>query len=415
MFPHKNKYKVYTLLLLRIFLFALIFFAFLPQNLLTEEIKDRHESRIHKLINNGGYMAAKEGWQILSFNSDTEFVPASIWKVVTALAALESLGTEYRFKTEFYSDKKKNLYIKGFGDPFLISEEIDLIYKKLVEKGIGEINNIYLDSTSYELPEPPPGVTSSLNPYDANNGALAVNFNTINFYVDNKNAISSAEKQTPTLSIMKELGRRFSKGEHRINISENSQNVSRHTGEIFRAFQKQNKIPGKGLEKDKKVPDKLESFYVHYSSRTLFDVIKEMMLYSNNYIANQIYLTMGAHKHGYPATWDKGKKFLKDYLEINFPEYTKEIKVSEGSGISRGNRITPRAFMEVLKRYKPYAKTLPFDNGGYIKSGTLKGVYSYAGYLKGADGYDSFVIILNQKFNYRDKTLEFIKSGFVEK
>lgn len=392
-----------------IILFALISYILIPQILFAEKIKYRHESTIRELIHNGGYIASRDGRQILSFNSDKELVPASIWKVTTALAALETLGMEYRFKTGFYLDQHKNLYIKGFGDPFLISEEIDLIFKILIEKGIDEIKNIYLDSSSFDLPEPPPGVTSSLNPYDAFNGALVVNFNTINFYVDNNYNISSAEEQTPTLSIMKELGQRFNEGKHRINISGNPKNVSKHTGEIFRAFQKKYKIPGKGSEKDKNVPDGLSPFYMHYSSKTLFDIVKEMMLYSNNYIANQIYLTMGAEEYGYPATWEKGENFLEHYLYINLPEYSNEIKVSEGSGISRGNRITPRAFMEILKRYKPYANTLPLEKGIYVKSGTLKGIYSYAGYFKNETGYDSFVIILNQEKNTRGRILELME------
>ncbi|MFC1493922.1 D-alanyl-D-alanine carboxypeptidase/D-alanyl-D-alanine-endopeptidase [Thermodesulfobacteriota bacterium] len=411
---HKNKYREYIFLLRIIVLLTLISCTFVPQSLFAEEIKDRHESAIRKLIINGGYIAAREGRHILSYNSDKQFIPASIWKVVTALAAIETLGKDYRFKTGFYLDNHKDLYIKGFGDPFIISEEIDLIYKKLIEKGIVEINNIYMDISSFDSPEPPPGGTSSLNPYDAINGALAVNFNTVYFNVDGSGTVKSAEEQTPTLLIMKDLGRKFKRGRHRINISGSPENVSRHTGELFRAFQNQYKIPGKGSESEKNTPDSLKPLYVHYSSKTLIDIIKEMMLYSNNYISNQIFLTMGAYEYGYPATWEKGEKYLEHYLETNFPKYKNEIKVSEGSGISRDNRITPRAFMEILKRYKPYARTLPLDKGRYAKSGTLNGVYSNAGYIKSDTGYDCFVIILNQRDNTRGRILELIKKYMVD-
>lgn len=415
MTAHK-KYTGYIFPLLAIISLILISY-FIPQSLFAGGIKKEHESAIHKLITKGGYILEKGDREILSYNSDKQFIPASIWKLTTALAAMDALGKEYRFKTEFYLDRPKNLYIKGFGDPFLISEEIGLIYKRLIERGVTGINNIYLDSSSFDSPEPPPGTTSSLNPYDAINGALAVNFNTVYFSVDDSGTVMSAEEQTPTLLIMKNLGKDFKKGKHRINISGSTENVLRHTGELFRALQDQYKIPGKGSEYEKNTPAGLKPFYVHYSSKTLFDVIREMMLYSNNYIANQVFLTMGAEEYGYPATWEKGIKFLAHYLGINFPEYKNEIKVSEGSGISRDNRITPRAFMEILKRYKPYAQTLPLDRGIYAKSGTLDGVYSNAGYIKSDKGYYSFVIILNQKKNTRDRILELIKkyradSGF---
>lgn len=374
--------------------------------------QDKGNTQINKYVMNGAYAVAKNDKLILSYNANKGLIPASIWKLVTALAALETLGQNYRFKTELFLDSKNNLYIKGFGDPFLISEEVDLIFKELANRGVVEVNNIYLDSSSFSLPNPPPGVTSSLNPYDVINGALAVNFNTINFYVDAKGSISSAEKQTPTLLLMKELGRGFKKGKHRINISRSPENISRHTGELFRAFQKRHKIPGKGTIANKKVSDELPLFYVHYSAKKLTEIIKAMMLYSNNYIANQIYLTMGANEYGYPATWEKSEKYLRNYLDQNLKEYSGSITFDEGSGISRNNRITPRAMIEVLERFKPFARLLPKENGRLVKSGTLKGVYSYAGYFIEQNRYDSFVIILNQKKNYRDKILELLEKGY---
>jgi len=398
--------------ILKIILFAIISFTLISQIIFAESINERYEFKLRKLVQNGGYIVTKENSHMLSYNKDKQFIPASIWKLVTAIASLETLGEKYHFKTEFYLDSQNNLFIKGFGDPFLISEEVDLIFKELADRGIVEINNIYLDSTSFNLPEPPPGVSSSLNPYDVTNGALAVNFNTINFYIDDNGSIRSAEKQTPTLLIMKDLGRGFSRGKHRINMSKSANNVLRHTGELFRAFQNHHKISGKGSQINKKTPENLTPFYVHYSSKTLTDVIKAMMLYSNNYIANQIYLTMGANEYGYPATWEKGKKYLEHYLNTNFSKYSDEIKVREGSGISRDNRITTRAFLAVLERYRPYMHTLPLDKGRYIKSGTLKGVYSYAGYLKGKDAYNSFVIILNQQKNNRNRVLDILERAY---
>ena len=364
-----------------------------------------YESQIPKLVTNGGYIATKENKTILSYNPDKQLIPASIWKLVTSLSALETLGEEYRFKTEFYLDRHNNLYIKGFGDPFLVSEEIDLIFKELKDRGVAEINNIYLDNSSFDVPGPPPGVSSSLNPYDVINSALAVNFNTVNFNIDKNGRIISAEKQTPTLKLMKDLGRNFKRGTHRINISNSPENVSRHTGELFRVLQLENGISGKGMETNKEIPSRLSPFYVHYSSKTLKDIIRAMLLYSNNYTANQIYLTLGAHEYGYPATWEKSEKFLRKYLDKNFREYSGSISFDEGSGISRYNRITPAAMIKVLERFKPYARLLPAGKGKYMKSGTLRGVYSYAGYLVRDDSYDSFVIILNQHKNYRDKIL----------
>lgn len=394
-----------------IFLIILIGMLF-SQGFLAGEANDSLESKLNKLIQNGSCIVTKNNKHIISHNPATPFIPASIWKIFTALAALETLEENYRFKNEFYLDSSNNLYVKGFGDPFLVSEEIDSIFKAMISRGITEINNIYLDNSSFTGYRAPPGVSSSLNPYDVTNGALAVNFNTINFYVDENGKINSAEKQTPTLSIMKNLGRGFKKGKHRINISRSPENVLRHTGELLRVFQRQHGIPGSGMEANRASPPDLSPFYVHYSSKTLKDLIRAMMLYSNNYIANQIFLTLGAIEYGYPATWTKSRKSLRNYLDKNFPEYSKSTTFDEGSGISRNNKIPARAMIEVLDKFKPYASLLPMENDIFIKSGTLKGVYSYAGYFVREGNHESFVIILNQKNNNRDRILDLIEKPY---
>ncbi len=52
--------------------------------------------------------------------TDEPFVPASVTKIVTAWLAMEVLGGDYRFKTRFYLDDKRVLFVSGGGDPFLI-------------------------------------------------------------------------------------------------------------------------------------------------------------------------------------------------------------------------------------------------------------------------------------------------------
>ena len=390
-------------------IWILLIGAFISHNISAENSYSKPIPEIQNLIQNGSYILTRGNRIIYSYDEDNKLVPASIWKIATSLAALKTLGDDFRFKTEFYLDIDNNLYIKGFGDPFLVSEEIDSIFNKLKEKGLVEINNIYLDSSAFNITSAPNGVSKSLNPYDVTNSALAVNFNTINFKVSSNGKVSSAEKQTPTLPIMRDLGKDFRKGTHRINISRSPENVLRHSGELFRNIQLVNGISGKGTIQNKKTPQDLKPFYVHHSSKSLTEVIEAMMLYSNNFIANQIYLTMGAQEYEYPATWEKSKIALKKYINDNFPGYSDSIEFDEGSGISRNNRITAHVMIEILNSFKPYAALLPFEDNMFIKSGTLKGVYSYAGYFMRDGGYDSFVIILNQQRNYRDKVLHSLK------
>ncbi len=362
------------------------------------------------LIANGGYAVEKKNRFIATRNLETPYVPASILKIATALAALEILGPDFRFTTNFYRDEEHNLYIQGSGDPFLISEEVAQIVVKLKDIGCTEINDIYLDDTAFRLAASADGAGTSENPYDAQNSALAVNFNTVNITKEKGGIIVSAEEQTPTLALMSELAARLPPGLHRINITRQETNgaaiISRYAGELFRAFQRQENIAGEGTIVRKKTPENLKLFYVHSSSKNLEEVIGPLLLYSNNFIANQIFLTLGAHAYGYPATWEKSRKAVKDYLQKEYNLSEKDIKIVEGSGLSRKNRASPRAMMQLLASFKPYAGLLPQEDGRFLKSGTLDGVYSYAGYFMENERLDSFVLLLNQDKNNRDRVLD---------
>jgi D-alanyl-D-alanine carboxypeptidase/D-alanyl-D-alanine-endopeptidase (penicillin-binding protein 4) len=394
-------------------IYGLIFFILLyPGIMLHASGGKPYEEMINCLVENGGYAATKNGRHIFSHNEKIEFIPASIWKLATTLAALETLGEDYHFKTEFFQDKAHNLYIKGYGDPSLVSEEIDNIIKALKKSGVSEINNIYLDNSQFDIPQITPGVSESLNPYDVINSPIAVNFNTIHFKVDKNGTITSAENQTPTLSIMKALGRGFKPGKYRINMSKSRRNISRYVEELFRAIQLNNGVRGKGAAAEKITPQELNPLYVHYSSKSLNEVIRGMLYYSSNFTANQIYLTLGAWAYGYPATWEKAGRFMREYLDKNFPGSSKSIKFEEGAGISRNNRVTATAMMDLLERFRPYADLLPLEKGRYIKSGTMNGIYCYAGYFNDKGKLDTFVVILNQKRNNRDRVLDLMEKWY---
>jgi D-alanyl-D-alanine carboxypeptidase/D-alanyl-D-alanine-endopeptidase (penicillin-binding protein 4) len=163
---------------------------------------------------------------------------------------------------------------------------------------------------------------------------------------------------------------------------------------------------------EKQVPENLEPVYVHRSDKTLPEIIESLMLYSNNFIANQLFLACGAKQYGYPATWEKGRRVLAEFMNDKLDLSEKDVKMVEGSGLSRKNRVSPQAMLVLLRVFKPYAHLLPLENGMRIKSGTLKGIYSYAGYFTDSGELDSFVLILNQSGNNRDKLLELLEGYY---
>src|SRR5262245_51926377 len=91
------------------------------------------KEKVAALAPSGLVLAIDEkGNELVVQNADKPFVPASVTKIVTAWLAMEVLGGDYRFETRFYLDGKRVLYIRGGGDPFLISEELPQLAAALV-------------------------------------------------------------------------------------------------------------------------------------------------------------------------------------------------------------------------------------------------------------------------------------------
>src|SRR5215207_2172557 len=122
----------------------------------------------------------ERGNELVVQNADKPFVPASVAKIVTAWLAMEVLGADYRFETRFYLNGNRVLYIRGGGDPFLISEKLAQLASALVAAiGKQPLTGIVLDASYYPSDIRIPGIEDTEEAYDARNSALAVNFNTI--------------------------------------------------------------------------------------------------------------------------------------------------------------------------------------------------------------------------------------------
>jgi D-alanyl-D-alanine carboxypeptidase/D-alanyl-D-alanine-endopeptidase (penicillin-binding protein 4) len=360
-------------------------------------------------ITNGAYLLGDAETPVSSYNEDDLFIPASTLKIVTALVALETLGPEYRFSTAYYIDEDNRLTIRGFGDPWLISEVIAEHGRQLRLRGITHINEIIIDDSAFRLEFPQNWQHRSDNPYDAENGAINVNFNTaaIRKFADGR--VLSAESQTPTVAILKTLGRGVAVGYHRINVSAadaGGNNLRlRYAGEIFAALFRQAGITVAGAISIRSTAPRGRLIYTAHTPIPLSEVLRACLTYSNNMIANQIFLVCGAERYGYPANWEKGRRAAATILQDLAPRAKSLIHIEEGSGLSQANQVTADAMVEILALFKPYADLLPEQDGILVKSGTLSGVYNYAGYLKAEHHLDPFVILLNQRSNKRDELL----------
>ncbi|MBV8794546.1 MAG: D-alanyl-D-alanine carboxypeptidase [Hyphomicrobiales bacterium] len=353
-----------------------------------------------------------KGDELVAQNADQPFVPASVTKIVTAWLALEVLGADYRFETRFYLDDKRVLYVKGGGDPYLISEELAPLAKELVAKiGKAPITGVVIDASYYPSDLRIPGIENDDTAYDALNSALGVNFNTI--YAERVgNKVVSAEEQTPItpIAIARFRAKGPPDGEGRISLGQDPSVGLRYAGELISAFIQRAGGSVKGQVSIGAAPKGLEPIYVHRQSRSLSEILVGLLLDSNNYTANQVFLEIGGHELGSPVSLEKSLEVANKMLAAH--GLADGIHLEEGSGISRDTRFTARALAKVLDLFEPHADLLHGHDGGLNKSGTMDGIRTLAGYADtSTHGRVRFVISLASNDETRFQLLQAIKSG----
>ena len=127
----------------------------------------------------------------LSFNADTPRNPASTIKLVTTYLGLEALGPTYTWKTAALAAAPPHngvldgdLYLKGYGDPYLVLERFWLLVREIRQRGVREIRgDVVIDNTYFDVGPARPGDFDG-RPYENYNvvpDALMINFQAVNF------------------------------------------------------------------------------------------------------------------------------------------------------------------------------------------------------------------------------------------
>jgi D-alanyl-D-alanine carboxypeptidase/D-alanyl-D-alanine-endopeptidase (penicillin-binding protein 4) len=320
-----------------------------------------------------------KGDELVAQNADKPFVPASVTKIVTAWLAMEVLGGDYRFETRFYLDDKRVLYVHGGGDPFLISEELASLAAGVVAAvGKQPITGVVVDASYYPSDLRVPGIEDTDEAYNALNSALAVNFNTV-YAVRSGAKVRSAEAQTPITPLaVTQFRAHGPNGLGRISLNQDPAVSLQYAGEPIAAFIERAGGNVTGKISIGTVPEGLKAIYVHRQSRTLSEILVELLRASNNYIANQVFLEIGGRRLGGPVSLGKSLEVANAMLAAQ--GLAAEIHLEEGSGISRDDRFTARGLAKVLELFASHADLLRGHDGGLNKTGTMDGIRTLAGY-----------------------------------
>lgn len=379
------------------------------------------QSEIESLTGNGAVLLLSPSREeLVNINSEAPLIPASLIKIPLAQAAISTLGEDFRFETHFYRNEQGDLLIQGLGDPFLVSEEVARISDVLSQRGLRQIRRVVVDSSAFENLHELPQEGSANDPYAARNSALAVNFNTVNLNWTADGTLTSGEAQTPLTTIARELARNLDTAQpQRINLGQNPENGLRQAQQIFHHFLQESgiSIADQNFYQGP-VSGEWTIFYRHRSSTPLSEILSGMLRYSNNFIANQIFLALGAYNVGYPtnpsAALTQLQLIIKDSYGDMYGSDPDFLLMTEGSGLSREQRSSATGMMRILLNFEPLSNLLPEINGVLRKSGTLSGVYNFAGYIKGDNGRYPFVIMTNQGVNNRDEILQILQNEYVD-
>jgi len=415
------------------------------------------KKEIEKLVSSGALSNSSYGIKIKSLktgevifekNSDLSLIPASNIKLITAAAALAYLKPEYTFKTMVYyggvlknGKVEGNIYLKGFGDPSLVSEDLWIMANNVYLKGIREITgNVIADDSFFDNKRMGDGweeyPKESL--YTSYVGALSLNYNTVRIIVsalpqDLKHPTVMVDPPTSYVDIDNRVGLKTSKGGAAVStrwIDEDSENNEKillqgrianrgtaetykkidnppiYTATVFKDFLDKNGVSIKGKVERGGVPGNARILVIH-NSRPLVSIIRDMNKYSNNFIAEQIFKVLGGELKGAPATEEKGIEVEKEFLKkigIENGSYS----IGDGAGLSKKNKIAPSQMIKILEYmyndfelWPEYISSLPiFGIDGSLKkrlpgffterrtrakTGTLNGVTCLSGYLVTAD------------------------------
>ena len=377
---------------------ALLWLLMICLLLLPAGIEAQNFSELDALIGKNDSILITDAQEriLYSKNADQKQIPASILKIFTSLMALHYLGGDYRFPTEFYLDQQMNLKIKGYGDPLLISEvilKISQVIAVLLKKS-NPLNNVILDDSYFRQPLTIPGITSSAQPYDAPNGALCVNFNTVAFKRTAQGYVS-AESQTPLLPFVIKKIKASKLKAGRIVFSHHKDEISIYAGLLFQYFLKKQGIRFNGEVRLGRVnPEADRLIYRYEALTTLNQNVVRLLEHSNNFMTNQLLIATGAQVIGSPGTLAKGVTIANDYARQMLG--IADMTIVEGSGISRENRVSATQMDRILQEFLPYHYYMRRAGREYYKTGTLYGISTRAGYIRRTNGQlCRYVIMLN--------------------
>ena len=394
---------------------------------------------------------------LLTHQPEQPMNPASLMKLVTTYSALELLGPAYTWKTELYATAVQtggsagDLIVKGYGDPKLTVEDFWLALRELRARGLREIRgDLVLDNNYFDVEESDPNAFDGqgYRAYNVNPQALLVGFKAVNFRFipdgDEGSVHVLAEPDLPAVHTINKMtlksgtcpsdwrgaiGKDVSAtasaatvtfsgafpadcGEKALSL--NLLSGANYTFALFQLLWRELGGSISGGVRAGQIPQEAR-LLARRESRSLAEAVRDINKFSNNVMARQLFLTLGAERAGVPGTVRGASAVIKKWLEAKKHDFS-ELVLENGAGLSRSERISAGHLGQLLLSASrssvmpEFVASLPlaaldgtltkrFENQpiagrAHIKTGSLEGVKTMAGYVLDRLGRRVVVVFL---------------------
>ncbi|MGB5688268.1 MAG: D-alanyl-D-alanine carboxypeptidase/D-alanyl-D-alanine-endopeptidase [Woeseiaceae bacterium] len=393
------------------------------------------------------------GEVVLEHLAATPRNPASTMKLLTTLVALDTLGPAYRWKTDVYAlgeikDGRLDgdLLLKGYGDPFLVTERFWQLLRSIRRAGIDEIDgDLLLDDSYFDIGAYDPGAfdRQPLRAYNVAPNALLTNFKVVRYWFEpiGQSVKVTLDPPLDNLRVTNQLrvapgscrgyqrgiavsgnGRddevtfsgKFPGGCERYAMDRAVLSHNEFTYGLFRSLWSESGGRFDGTWKNVVAAEDVEPL-LSFESLPLFEMIARVNKHSNNVMARQVLYTLSAELLGPPGTESGGREVIAKWLADNGLHPT-ELALENGAGLSRESRITA-ADMAALLRFawkQPYMpeylasmsltgldgtlsrrfKDSELVGKAHLKTGSLDHVTAIAGFVQARSGRRFTMVVM---------------------
>jgi D-alanyl-D-alanine carboxypeptidase/D-alanyl-D-alanine-endopeptidase (penicillin-binding protein 4) len=393
------------------------------------------------------------GAPLVRWNADRPMNPASVFKLATTSAALDLLGPAWTWQTAvgFTGPVQRgvlqgSLVIRGSGDPSLVLERLWLLLHRVRDLGVKTIaGDIVLDHSAFAPSEHSPADFDGepAEPYNVQPDALLLNFKsvTLRFVPDPSRRVARVIAEPALAGVAADASVRLGTGpcgdwraglklavadptrwrfagSYPASCGERAWPVAyadpaSYDTRLVAAMWREVGGVLKGAVRDGHAPeDTTPAFAVE--SPPLAEVIRDINKYSNNVMAEQVWLTLGLQQRRAapdvaaalaPATPADARAALAQWLHGRLGTTEGEVAIVNGSGLARESRMSARTLARLLQwiwsqpMMPELASSLPVvgvdgtlrrssapPGRAHLKTGSMRDVVAVAGFVDGADG-----------------------------